>query len=83
MPCRLYSTGSSAVMIFFWPGYRLVAIFTAVLAFFTWKFIWGIGDLGIVPQQRHNRHPGARAGVATWRPLLQAQPSENAGDGPP
>ncbi len=34
-----------AIMTFFWPAYRLAIGCLAVLAFFTWKFAWNLGDL--------------------------------------
>ncbi len=36
-----------ATVIFFWPAYRLLAIFLAVLAFFTWRFVLNLGELGV------------------------------------
>ena len=34
----------ASVLMFFWPGYRLLAVMLVVLAFWTWKFAWNTGD---------------------------------------
>jgi PAS domain S-box-containing protein len=36
-----------SLLSFVWPAYRLLAIFTGILAFVTWQFILTLGDFGI------------------------------------
>jgi len=36
-----------AVMMFFWPAYRLAVACLAVLAFFAWKFIWSLDEFRV------------------------------------
>ncbi|TVQ29910.1 MAG: response regulator [Phycisphaeraceae bacterium] len=33
-----------SVVMFFWPGYRLLAVFLVVLNIWSWRFIWNLGD---------------------------------------
>jgi len=33
-----------SILMFFWPAYRLLAIFLVVLNVFTWKFAWNLED---------------------------------------
>ena len=37
----------SAMVMFFWPGYRLVALCLAPLAFFTWRFASNLEDMRV------------------------------------
>ncbi len=32
----------SSIMLFFWPGYRFLALMLVPLAFFTWRFAWNL-----------------------------------------
>jgi PAS domain S-box-containing protein len=44
--CAVCGYGMS-LLIFFWPGYRLLAVFLVVLNVFTWRFILSLGDLKV------------------------------------
>ncbi len=44
--CAVCGYGMSLV-IFFWPGYRLLAVFLGILAFFTWRFVLRLDELGV------------------------------------
>jgi signal transduction histidine kinase/CheY-like chemotaxis protein len=45
-----------AVMTFFWPAYRLAVVCLAILAFFTWKFIWSLDDFRESLSARRFKH---------------------------
>jgi signal transduction histidine kinase/ActR/RegA family two-component response regulator len=36
-----------SIVMFFWPGYRLLAVFLLVLNFFSWRFASSLGDLRV------------------------------------
>jgi len=44
--CGVCGYGMS-LLIFFWPGYRLLAVFLVALNVFTWRFIWSLGDMKV------------------------------------
>jgi len=44
--CAVCGYGMS-LLIFFWPGYRLLAFFLVALNIFTWRFIWSLGEMKV------------------------------------
>jgi signal transduction histidine kinase/CheY-like chemotaxis protein len=37
----------SSMVLFFWPGYRLLALMLVPLAVFTWRFAWNLDSFGL------------------------------------
>jgi len=42
----------SSIVIFFWPGYRALAVALVPLAFFTWRFAWNLNDFALALQAK-------------------------------
>ncbi len=49
--CSICGYVLSAVM-FVWPAYRLLALALVALNFWTWRFVWNLGDFGISMKAR-------------------------------